>query len=240
MSAHDTKTYHDHDEIWLLLPWYVNGSLDAAEHERVKTHARVCLLCRREIADQSLLAKRLQHEPRVEISAKPSFDRLMARIQSEQAAPQAPKPMARPAAKPQASPWSDWFNGLLLGWNTPRFAAVGASLLLLLAAPYLARQQATAPAFRTVADQGSMDKFGPNDVRVIFAEQLGKADIGQLVTALNGRIIDGPSPAGLYTIHLDGGADNVGNALARLRRNALVLFAEPALPPSQASSGEQQ
>ncbi len=39
----------EHREIDLLLPWYVNGSLDAPERERVRHHVQECHLCQQEI-----------------------------------------------------------------------------------------------------------------------------------------------------------------------------------------------
>lgn len=227
----DTKAYANHDEIWLLLPWYANGSLGEEQREQVKAHLRVCLLCRKEMAEQTTLARRLRHEPRVEISAKPSFDRLMARIQGEQPAPVRPAP---PAAAKAATPGlASWINGLLAGLAPPRLVAACASLLLVLALPFLpSEQQASAPAFHTVADGGSLDRFGPGDLRVVFAEPATKQDLGKLLAEVHGRIVDGPSPAGVYTIHLEAGGSGLNPALARLRSDPAVVFAEPALPPS--------
>lgn len=49
----DNRQTHDHDEIDLLLPWYVNDTLDPAEHERVADHAATCKECQENV---SLLA----------------------------------------------------------------------------------------------------------------------------------------------------------------------------------------
>jgi hypothetical protein len=235
MNSQDTQSYTNHDEIWLLLPWHANGSLEAGERERVQAHLRVCLLCRREMAAQATLAKRLRHAPRVDISAKPSFDRLLARIQSGQAAP--PKPAAK---NPWPAAWAEW---LLAGRAPPRLAAACASLLLIAAIPLLpVQRQEPAPGFHTVADSGSLDRFARNDLRVIFAEQATGQEIGRLVSAIQGRIVDGPSPIGLYTVRLaaggDGGEPGLARVLARLRGSPSVLFAEPALArPSPAGGG---
>jgi len=235
MNSQDSDAYANHDDIWLLLPWYANGSLKAGERERVTAHLRVCLLCRKEMAEQAMLAKRLRHEPAVEISPKPSFDRLMARIQSGQAAP-----AGRPKAAGRPRRWAAWIDGLLAAWTPPRLAAVGASLALAFALAFLPvwQRQPTA-AFHTVADSGSLDRFAPNDLRVIFAEQATEQEQARLVTAIQGQIVDGPGPGGIYTVRLAADAGGLPHALARLRGNPAVVFAEPALPqPGQPGGGD--
>ena len=49
----DNRQMHDHDEIDLLLPWYVNDTLDPAEHDRVANHVANCKECQENV---SLLA----------------------------------------------------------------------------------------------------------------------------------------------------------------------------------------
>ena len=38
-----------HREIALLLPWYVNGSLDGPERDRVRLHVQGCHRCQQEV-----------------------------------------------------------------------------------------------------------------------------------------------------------------------------------------------
>ena len=40
----------DHDEIDLLLPWFVNETLDPIEHDRVATHLAICSICQDSVA----------------------------------------------------------------------------------------------------------------------------------------------------------------------------------------------
>ena len=233
MNTQDSHAYSNHDEIWLLLPWYANGSLKAQERERVKAHLGVCLVCRKELAEQAMLARHLQHEPAVEISAKPSFDRLMARIQSE------PRP-TQPKPKPH------WlvagFKGWLDGMGPLPLATACAAVLLAFTLPFLALEpREPAPAFHTVADSGSLDRFAQNDLRVIFAEPVTEQERATLISAIHGRIVDGPSPSGLYTVRLaESGNSGFGlpQALAHLRANPSVVFAEPALPQPDAKDGD--
>lgn len=239
MNSQDSQAYANHDDIWLLLPWYANGSLEAGERERVTAHLRVCLLCRKEIAEQTMLAKQLRHEPAVEISPKPSFDRLLARIQSEQATP-AGRPRATASKRRRLA---DWIDGLLAGLTPPRLAAACASLALAFALAFLSvRQQQPTAAFHTVADSGSLERFAQNDLRVIFAERVAEQEQARLIAAIQGQIVDGPGPGGIYTVRLAASAGREGglpHALAQLRGNPAVVFAEPALPqPGQPDGGD--
>lgn len=225
----ESQAYLNHDEIWLLLPWYANGSLQAEEHARVKAHVAVCLVCRKELGEQALLAKHLQHEPAVEISTKPSFDRLMARIQTEA------NPVAKPVQPRLQSTWlAAWLEGLRNAMNPWQLATACAGLLLALALPFLLLQnQQTSPDFHTVADSGSLDRFAATDLRVIFAQQATEQEMDALIRAIHGRIVDGPGPNGIFTIRLgDDGASESGisQALTTLQGHPAILFAQPALP----------
>jgi len=231
MNTEESKAYSNHDEIWLLLPWYATGHLVAEERERVKSHLSVCLICRRELADQAALARHLQHEPALEISTKPSFDRLMARIQSVESSPVV---QSKPPQQSKRPSLTAWINQYLDGLNPLQLAAACAGLLLAFSLPFLnLQQQEPGPGFHTVADSGSLDRFQPTDLRVIFAEQVTEQEIVKLISSIHGRIVDGPSPAGLFTIRLPAtgeGATEVGPTLERLRSNSAVVFAEPAIP----------
>jgi len=234
MNTQESSPYASHDEVWLLLPWYANGSLRAAEREQVATHLRVCLVCRQELAGQATLAKHLRHEPRVEISAKPSFDRLMRRIDAEAATPV----QHLPAAKEKTGRLAGWIASLTAFPPSPQLAAVCAASLLALALPLLltAIQSGGQPAYHTVADAGGLDRFSRDDLRVVFAGEATKQDISRLVDAVHGGVVDGPSPAGVYTIRLaDGG--KAETALAQLRGSKAVVFAESALPRTAKPGG---
>ena len=49
-----------HREAGVLLPWYVNGTLDEAERARVERHVGECVACGREVEGQRRLAEALR------------------------------------------------------------------------------------------------------------------------------------------------------------------------------------
>jgi Putative zinc-finger len=77
-----------HDSVWLLLPWYANGSLAAAERRDVEEHLGACARCRAELEHCQSFGAALRAEPDHAPSPHPiQLARLMARIEaSEQGA----------------------------------------------------------------------------------------------------------------------------------------------------------
>src|SRR5258708_21310213 len=49
MSDPNCHGQDGHENVWLLLPWYVNGTLEAAERRLVDEHLVGCALCREEL-----------------------------------------------------------------------------------------------------------------------------------------------------------------------------------------------
>ncbi len=240
MNTQQNTAYSNHDEIWMLLPWYANGSLEGFERERVKAHAGVCLICRKELAAQALLAKQLEHTPRVEISSKPSFERLMSRIREEEKVERMEANRVSQAKTNQKFNWKQWFDA----YFTPqRLTAAFATGLLVIAIPFLlnAIQTTGGMTYHTVANPKSLDRFSHNDITVIFADKVAKEEIISLVGSVHASIVDGPSPSGAYTVRISGDSNDGGaisQTLSQLRRSKAVIFAEPALPqPSEPNKG---
>jgi anti-sigma factor RsiW len=48
--ATDTSHPSEHHEVWELLPWYVNGTLDDRERASVQAHLMTCAACQAELA----------------------------------------------------------------------------------------------------------------------------------------------------------------------------------------------
>lgn len=230
MKNDPISPYSKHDEVMLLLPWFVNGTLKDRELEQVKDHLRVCLVCRKEVGSLVGFSRHMQNEATVEIPPDPRFDRLMARIRTESARPEKTK---APAKRQRFSDYiSMWLNSL-----NPRY--LGATLaggLLILSLPMLYHAMPGEPVadYHTLSTANSMSRFTVDDIRVVFVDGTAEREIAVLLGTVKGRVVDGPSAAGVYTVRIEA-ADHGGGireALDRLRKDKAVVLAEPALPPT--------
>ncbi|HEX5758721.1 MAG TPA: zf-HC2 domain-containing protein, partial [Thermoanaerobaculia bacterium] len=51
---------HTHEQLERLLPWYVNGTLEAGERAALEAHLAACARCRGEVAREEGLAAALR------------------------------------------------------------------------------------------------------------------------------------------------------------------------------------
>ena len=73
----------DHDEIDLLLPWYVNHTLDAAEHERVARHMASCDKCQASVLLLSSVRSAVARNKATPIVPKPRVDEFLDLIDAK-------------------------------------------------------------------------------------------------------------------------------------------------------------
>jgi hypothetical protein len=76
----DNRQMHDHDEIDLLLPWYVNGTLQPAEHDRVTRHLTTCAECRESVSLLAEIQTAVVRDKATPIVPQPRVDELLDSI----------------------------------------------------------------------------------------------------------------------------------------------------------------
>jgi hypothetical protein len=222
----------NHDDAWHLLPWFVNGSLRREVRNDVDAHLAACADCRSEVALQMKVRDSLSREDMRQESTQSSFDQLWARIEAhgETADDDADladsPPLASAAAKPRslrAAGMPQWLVaavvvqaiGLVtLGWitlnNTPRVAA----------------------DYQTLSSPAPF--AGAGQIRAVFAPDLPLRDLQTLLASSELTIVGGPTEAGVYTLASTKDKADVDAALAGLRGNPTVRFAEPIGEPRSA------
>lgn len=243
-----------HEEAWRLLPWYVNGTLDGSELAAVESHVAACGICRQEIKTWSGFAELLQEEGELAPSAAEGFTRL-ERSLSHEVAREAP---ARPSRPERPHGPAGRFRRTLgsvrrapagvrwaLAAQLAAIVVLAVSLTAVLAGrpgaglgPGAGAAQGTEqPApFRTLTDAAerapSASSTEAPRLRVVFKESTREREIRGALISIGGRIVDGPSPTGVYTIRLVGSEEASGRAAAEtLRSMPQVLFAEAVQTP---------
>jgi len=210
-----------HQDIIELLPWYVNATLSQPEREAVRQHlAGGCRECTREL--ESLSAMRRAIGELDEQTPEPSpfmLNRALAEIEV----------FERNRAVPRSSQRESWWQPITRLWTTPVFArvALATQLALVLALGTVSVYQYTHPRVVKPGFEVLGRPSGPGTlIMVQFNESATEREITQALQGIHGKIVEGPSAEGTYTIQLDLPADNTAGldqALQTLRQNTRVI-----------------
>jgi hypothetical protein len=204
-----------------LLPWYVTGTLDAADKALVERAIAVDVGLRAElelVKEDRDVTRVLAGEDLVPASMAARFDALFAQ---EEAGTLHAAPLHRAAAKP----------GLLERLSTflaqPRRLVLAAAAIALIMAVQagailnLVGERSTAPGFSTASGPGESDGLA---VLVQFLPELTLAEINAWLTTNKARITDGPLPGGLYRVRFESESDENSTSLAERLRGQRDLF----------------
>ncbi|HTK34430.1 MAG TPA: zf-HC2 domain-containing protein [Caulobacteraceae bacterium] len=210
-----------HRQIQSLLPWYVAGRLDEDEAAEVEAHLSQCPDCQAELNADRWLAIEVADAPSETIAASLDVDQGWRRIQRQ---------IDREARSgvPGAGLAADWLAGRWKAarqWETAapwlRWALIGQFCLLLTLGGLL--WQASFPAaYRTL---GAAPESRAGNIVVVFRPEIKESDFRSILKANHARLVDGPTAADAYVIRVP--VTERGKALARLRRLAQVVLAEP-------------
>lgn len=219
-----------HKRVWDLLPWYVNGTLLDGERRMVEAHLADCSRCQEEIAVCRRLGEAVRQTEEIAPVAHPArLARLLDRIDAEErtavehgwrrvllapgrglaALVRATPPLARGALVVQLV-FLVALAGLLLRWSgTPGTPA-------------------PAPVYETLS-QSAPAPAASVRLRLVFAEGTTEREARELLLAIRGQIVAGPSSLGVYTVEVPAGPDPVEKILEHLRQQPRVSLAEPAV-----------
>jgi anti-sigma factor RsiW len=200
-----------HRDVQSLLPWYVTDRLDAAERARVEAHLRQCPQCQADERFERRMESQLAGLPiQLDVDWIPRPRRRAASAPPRQT--KAVNTIGRriAAAWSVVPPWTRW---------------VLASPFIVLLALVVALPSATLRPDRDRRAPAPPPAAGDNIV-VVFRPDAHEADIRSALRASHARLVDGPTAADGYVIHVPQAAR--GEALVALRHNAAVVVAEPS------------
>jgi hypothetical protein len=196
----------------VLLPWFVNGTLEGDELAFVQRHVGRCGRCQREVEWlRSLHAACVASE--TSDAAAPALRRLRSGLEEP-----APQRSHRAASLGQvwgaARPWSRW--------------AVAASLAVIVAAGVGLLSVPEGPALYRTLSAGNAKPVASGSIVVVFDPTTTEADLRRILRQVGARIVDGPSEANAYVLEVP--AQRKDQALQALRAQRAAQLVEPLGP----------
>jgi hypothetical protein len=171
----------------LLLPWHLTHTLKKEEEEKIKKHLRSCSICRREL-------KQIKHEQRLyqsaaeEIPIPQTFPHLLNEIEQreeggiwQRIAALIPRPQPALAAT------------LIVA----QFLVIIGLVTILALNPWGAGEQ----LYRTLSGSSLVEGKGPR-ISILFQDGVQEKTAREVILEIDGTIVNGPTPMGLYTVGL--------------------------------------
>jgi anti-sigma factor RsiW len=213
------------EEAARLLPWYVAGRLEAADAARVARHLERCTTCRDDFEHERTVRTLLKAESSVEYAPQAGLARTLARIDELEREAPAAIPAAGFAAEPSrrfsAVPW-------LAAAALVQAVALG---ILGTAMFHRSADASQEPRYATLSAEAQPPSAGEH-IRAVFSPDVTIGALDALLASNALTIIRGPSDAGVYTLAFadaHGAVGRLDRAIATLRANSQVKFAEPAV-----------
>jgi putative zinc finger protein len=231
MTPHEANARNHcfHQEVWELIPWYANGTLEGRECDEVETHLSTCSSCQTELRRCRDIASAVHAAGETSWSPSPRhFSQMLARIDATE------------ASGTQDGGWwerlrAQYARHFLALQSTPRLfrwalAAQGAMILLLAGVLVWQEPSSSGPLYRTLSDGGDHVSQGQAHIQVVFADDITEKELRALLTGVGGTIVNGPSSEGVYTVALPlfgNSPDLVDPILGAVRAHRKVRLAEP-------------
>ena len=207
MSGPNLTERKPHDEAEELLPWYANGQLDDADRAKVDAHLSSCAHCRQQLAlDRQLIDEFQAMTPELESG----WARLRNRIQT-------PAPIQTFNAKQPGVLAEVWAF-----LTRPAVATLAAAQLAFVVVSGIVLLSLSQPAYHTL---GSAPPPAAGNVIVMFRADATEQDIRNVLRAAGASMVDGPTPANAYLLHVAPARRQL--VLKRLQADDNVQMAQP-------------
>ena len=195
-----------HKVVDVLLPWFVNGTLEGDEQVLVQQHLGRCERCRREV--EWLQELQAACAAAAAPGASPAIDYLRRRLTERPAAPGVFGHLR--AYWQRAQPW------------TRALVAAQFAAILVLASLVVVGSHEPAASYRTLGAADSAARSAASLV-VVFDPATTELDLRRMLRAADARIVDGPTQANAYLLEVPASAqDRVIRALKADRRVVLI------------------
>ena len=223
----------------MLLPWYLNGTLREEERQRVAQHLEECQTCRSELEELTRLRQQVKEAYADLPGPSPQvFRSVMATIRQDRRAQPEPQRVLR-WERAETHSWLDTLDRWLRPMFAPRWVPILAFLLIVGQLAVLlwvvGQTPSVGPRDMPSSPDGVVSRGIPTATaryRVAFHETAPERKIRAAIQTLGGRIVDGPSPDGFYTIEVAAGDPSLlENKLESLQSQADLIRRAERLRP---------
>ena len=216
-----------HRHVAELVPWYVNGTLEGRDRDAVTAHLPGCPACREEVARCQTLAAAVQSTVDAARTPGPGgLERVLASIELLEATG-----ARRIGWRERWRAGVEWLGDLFQRTPSPvRWGLAAQAALLVLVVGLIVGPGVRSPRapYRTLADDGEQRVGQEALIHVVFTEDITERELRTLLRRVEGRIVDGPSAVGLYTIDVRANTpDRAVPIIEILRGDPKVRLAEP-------------
>ena len=222
-----------HQDVQLLLPWYVNNTLKTDEKGLVESHLKVCLQCREQMVELREISHHVAYDvDPLSVKALLSFSELSERIHESK--------LAIPDQTKKTFTLAD-FKCPRIGSNKKKSFSgyavfVQAATVLIVITGMIHFNELDSAKnqnnqFYTLSSSNNVALM-KNEIRVVFSKTVNKIQIDQTLLSVDGKIISGPSQQGVYVIRINDinvSGREITELVAKLRAQSHIVFAEPAL-----------
>ena len=190
-----------------LLPWFVNGTLDADEAEFVQRHLDECTRCQHEAE----WLRGLQAAC-VACASAPNASTAVSKLRRHLEAPSGDRSRAtRPPHGGRARPWSQW----VIAAQLVVIAALGTVLVT---------GDGGLAIYRTLGDTNATSS-ATGALVVVFAPDTPESELRRILRQADARVVDGPTKTNAYI--LDVPMERRKLAAQALRAEHAVTLVEP-------------
>lgn len=208
-----------------LIPWYVNGTLSAAEQSDLEQHLAVCALCQREALRCQSLVEEL---PTPQDTWKPTpahFAAILANVDLIEEATLKPDINHTKAAPGFLRRMSTWYSQTPrpVRWTLAFETFAFALLALFLVLPHSPIRN-TNGIYETLSDVESPAAAKGASIRLVFSEDMTTQELFDLLKQAKAQIRQGPSEVGSYTVEVE--SAEKARSLTLLRANPKVRLVQ--------------
>jgi hypothetical protein len=245
MTKYMLSSINQHQQLQLLLPWYVNESLGEVERLQVEEHIHGCLLCNRELVALRKLQVAINQTSILQMAAEVSYASVCEKMQQMISDSVCLIPSSQESALNcmgrSVNTRVGFFDKtvkrprrLLRLSDIPaiRFA-IAASILVVLGVQTMPISQSPITEGYYTLSAAKPESIAGVKLRVVFANTLKDADINLFLEEIHGQRLEGPNSMGALTIKLEEGKRSldVEDVITFLRKQENVVMVEPVITP---------